>query len=218
MPEKQVPTKESRWLTMGQACHILSVTPATLRHWADAGRVRIFRTVGGHRRFSRDDVTGLVERTSAPHAVVGGPDGEDMALRKLHRRLRQEPDRWHGAFDEEGRLRMRLLGRQLLGIATAYMAQKKRRPRLQQEARFIGQEYGTELARRGLSLKEVVEAFLFFRRSLTDATLQAAGNHHAPDEVGDAWRDVYGLADIVLLAVAEAYERVPRPSQQAAQQ
>jgi len=218
MLEKQTPATESRWLTLSQACHILNVNPATLRHWADAGRVRVFRTVGGHRRFSRDDVTSMVERTSASRAVVGGPDGEDMALRRLHRRLRQEQDRWHGAFDEEGRLRMRLLGRQLLGITTAYMAQKKRRPQLQEEARFIGQEYGTELARRGLSLKEVVEAFLFFRRSLTDATLQAAGNHHTPDEVGEAWRDVYGLADIVLLAVAEAYERVPRPSQQAAQQ
>jgi len=216
--EKQAPATDSRWLTLSQACHILNVNPATLRHWADAGRVRVFRTVGGHRRFSRDDVTSLVERASASRVVASGPDGEDVALRRLRRRLRQGQDRWHGAFDEEGLMRMRLLGRQLLGIATAYLTQKKRRPQLQEEARFIGQEYGTELARRGLSLKEVVEAFLFFRRSLTDTTLQAVGNHHAPDEVGEAWRDVYGLADIVLLAMTEAYEKVPRPPLQAARQ
>src|SRR3990172_12000958 len=55
-----------RWLTLGQASRALGVDASTLRAWADAGRVRAFRTPGGHRRFTRDDLKALVQRGRLP--------------------------------------------------------------------------------------------------------------------------------------------------------
>ena len=41
------------WLGLSEASRLLGVSPATLRRWSDAGRLRVFTTPGGHRRFSR---------------------------------------------------------------------------------------------------------------------------------------------------------------------
>ena len=49
-----------RWITLGQACKLLGVNESTLRRWADAGHVRSFRTPGGHRRFSEEDLRVLM--------------------------------------------------------------------------------------------------------------------------------------------------------------
>ena len=47
------------WLSLHEASQRLNVHPATLREWADRGRIRTFRTPGGHRRFSVEDVDAL---------------------------------------------------------------------------------------------------------------------------------------------------------------
>src|SRR3954452_16748296 len=47
------PSASSDWLTLADASHVLGVSGATLRRWADDGRVPVFTTPGGHRRFSR---------------------------------------------------------------------------------------------------------------------------------------------------------------------
>lgn len=39
------------WLSLRQASGRLGISPATLRGWADEGRVQSYRTPGGHRRF-----------------------------------------------------------------------------------------------------------------------------------------------------------------------
>ena len=53
----------TRWITLGQACKLLGVNESTLRRWADAGHVRSFRTPGGHRRFSEEDLRVLMAGT-----------------------------------------------------------------------------------------------------------------------------------------------------------
>lgn len=209
MVQDRAASTRDRWLTLSQACHILNVNPATLRHWADTGSVGAFRTVGGHRRFSREDIENLVGRAARAERGGSPGEGEEQALRRLRRKLRQEHGRWQETFDHEGRLRMRLLGRRLLSLVAEYLTQRKRRPQLREEARFIGREYGMELAQRGLSLREALEAFLFFRGSLNDAAQQVARGSHSADAVRGAWQEVYGLADVVLLAIAEAYEKPP---------
>lgn len=40
-----------RKLTVGQVAAIFGVTPHTVRKWADAGRIKYTRTLGGDRRF-----------------------------------------------------------------------------------------------------------------------------------------------------------------------
>jgi excisionase family DNA binding protein len=42
--------------TSSQAAHYLGVSLATIRRWADAGHLSCYRTPGGQRRFSREQL------------------------------------------------------------------------------------------------------------------------------------------------------------------
>lgn len=44
-------------------CH---VTPDTIRKWAEAGRIRVFKTPGGHRRIRREDLIRFLKENSIP--------------------------------------------------------------------------------------------------------------------------------------------------------
>jgi excisionase family DNA binding protein len=44
------------WMTLGQAARYLGVSEPTLRKWTDEGRIPVFRTPGGHRRYLRDEL------------------------------------------------------------------------------------------------------------------------------------------------------------------
>ena len=68
---------QRKWLTLGLARTLLGINEATLRQWADNGLVRAFRTPGGHRRFSTEDIYSLIEGDQA-----GAPE-----LRKQFRTL-----------------------------------------------------------------------------------------------------------------------------------
>jgi excisionase family DNA binding protein len=46
--------------TSSQAAHYVGVSLATIRRWADAGYLSCYRTPGGQRRFSRDQLDGFV--------------------------------------------------------------------------------------------------------------------------------------------------------------
>jgi excisionase family DNA binding protein len=53
--------------TSSQAARYLGVSLATVRRWADAGHLGCYRTPGGQRRFSREQLDGFVgslQRTS----------------------------------------------------------------------------------------------------------------------------------------------------------
>jgi excisionase family DNA binding protein len=55
---------------------LIGVTPATVRTWADAGRLPALRTVSGMRLFDRHDVEHLArERQAASDRKAGVGDG-----------------------------------------------------------------------------------------------------------------------------------------------
>lgn len=43
------------------AATLLGVNPKTVARWAREGKLRAYRTLGGHRRFRRDDVEALLQ-------------------------------------------------------------------------------------------------------------------------------------------------------------
>jgi excisionase family DNA binding protein len=66
--------------TSSQAARYLGVSLATIRRWTDAGHVSCYRTPGGQRRFSRDQLDefvvsmhrdGHAERASAAERHAG---------------------------------------------------------------------------------------------------------------------------------------------------
>lgn len=46
--------------TSSQAARYLGVSLATIRRWTDAGHIACYRTPGGQRRFSKDQLDGFV--------------------------------------------------------------------------------------------------------------------------------------------------------------
>lgn len=50
-----------RLLTPGEVAAWLRVDSKTVGRWADAGRIKSFRTPGGHRRFLESDVRALLD-------------------------------------------------------------------------------------------------------------------------------------------------------------
>ena len=99
------------------------------------------------------------------------------------------------------------LGRRLAALAADYLSRKSRRAALLEDARTLGQEYGRELAASGMPLGQAVEAFIFFRRSLDDATKQATQQRGlSAAEALSAYEQVTVLADQVLIGMTEAYE------------
>jgi len=55
-----------RSLTASEAAAIIGVSVATVRGWADDGRLPSHRTVGGHRRFDMDELRDWLDEHGAP--------------------------------------------------------------------------------------------------------------------------------------------------------
>jgi excisionase family DNA binding protein len=199
----------TRWITLGQACKLLGVNESTLRRWADAGHVRSFRTPGGHRRFSEEDLRGLVagqvQAPEQPYTSISS-----LALSRIRRRLqrgRGNNAHWYAEFNEEERESLRPLGRRLVSLVSEYLAEGSDRSHQMDEARDIAHEYGMLLVRDGLSLRDAVEAFTFFRKNLDETAMEEAQkNELSAEKAIELWELLNNLADKVLITIAETYE------------
>ncbi|MBF8299229.1 MAG: helix-turn-helix protein [Dehalococcoidia bacterium] len=198
-------TGDGRWLSLGRACEILGVNETTLRHWANTERIRTFRTPGGHRRFSREDLNALTQGPAKAATDASNGSAPPSALERIRRRIGRSKgghDRWLQYFDDEGRARMRVLGRRLVTLAVEYPSRRRRRADLQEEARHLGIDYGRELASRNVGLADAVSAFIFFRNSLHGAV----GNSTETGEKGNVLLSILEVEDLVLLGMATVYE------------
>ena len=87
------PRPPRTWLTIHEASDLVGVSSATLRRWTEAGDVEAFVTPGGHRRFARSSIVGLlpsgVKRRRRLHALAsvgGGVSPRDQDLPRILRR------------------------------------------------------------------------------------------------------------------------------------
>ena len=53
---------EPQYLTPGEAARLLHVSPKTVNRWSSDGLIRCLFTLGGHRRFPRDEIESLAAR------------------------------------------------------------------------------------------------------------------------------------------------------------
>lgn len=203
----------SRWVSLGEACRLLGVNESTLRMWADNAVIRAFRTPGGHRRFLREDLLAAMQRAaeSPSGRVMPSQTITSVTTRRIRRlihgdRLVSFP--WYEEMDEATRGRLRLFGRRLLDVTESLLERKRPSAQALDEVRVIGEEYGEALTQRGLSLRELMEAFVFFRTPLTESVRSMArrGTSDA-DALAQAWQQVETIADVIMIAMVDAYER-----------
>ena len=191
------------WLSLKDACRLLDVSDTTLRQWADAGHVRVYRTPGGHRRFLRQDIESLTSAARPSADQVREDSGERPALRRIRRRLSQDSvhqQPWFQAVEPEGHDRMRLFGRRLLSLLMQETGPRRQRQELLDEARLLGQEYGSEMSERNVGLTDTVEAFIFFRTMVLDTAPSAS------------WSRILETSDRVLVGVCFSYQRAAESS------
>jgi len=209
-----VAQKSDRWLGLAEARQLLGVNESTLRHWADLGKIRSFRTIGGHRRFFRDDIQSLLQLEQKPYKPPLEEFG-NLALIRIRQRLRtvrEHDEPWIGGYDEDSKIKMRLLGRQLLSLATEYLSHKSRRNRILEEAKVVASQYGNEMARCSLTLQDGIEGLFFFRNALGDSFQNALkGVNLSTEAAMKAFREINDFADQLLLAIVGSFEKAQVP-------
>jgi excisionase family DNA binding protein len=69
-------TEPSKRLGIGEAAMRLGVSVSALREWADAGRVKHVRTLGGRRQFEVDEIDRVARAMGLEHSIADTRDGE----------------------------------------------------------------------------------------------------------------------------------------------
>jgi excisionase family DNA binding protein len=199
--DPQNPTR-AEWMSIHEASTLMGVSSATLRRWSDAGRVRTFTTMGGHRRFSRTAVAHLLPVDATEHTAAA-------RRREVSRVAREVP--WFAGLEPTAR---RVMRRHARRIATALSASMEavtadERASSLAEAASAAADCGALAAVSGVGMRETVEALLGFRasylRALMDASKKERGQSPASAASVEAATDAF---DELVCRAMRAHEAV----------
>jgi excisionase family DNA binding protein len=197
------------WLSLAEAAARLNVHPTTLRRWANKGEITTLITPGGHRRFAESDVARFV-RERGGFKTAGGIAGVWASKAMVHVQEEQLQQVWYGRFDENALQQNQLLGQKLMGLILQYVsyeANDEQAQSLIHEAQRIGRQFGLNALSHGMSLRETLEASIFFRDSLLGTALELPDSLHIKPEANvRLMRRLTTLLNVVHLAVAEVYD------------
>ena len=176
--------RDGGWLSLEEAARRLNVHPSTLRDWADKGRVRVYRTPGGHRRFSENDIKSIgtpptPDLSLLMHATVG-----HTRIATSNGRLATES--WYANFDEAAKVRQRDLGMDLVQLLVAFLTDSGRD--WSAEIKELGHRYALLARDARLSLGDAMRAFHLFegivRTSVNEMTAARIARGDLEQSVG----------------------------------
>jgi excisionase family DNA binding protein len=187
------------WLSLTEASKRLKVHPATLREWADRGRIRTFRTPGGHRRFSVEDVDALAAEAAPELALFMSALVGQARLATSAGQLATES--WYSRFDDAAKERQRELGHDLMRLLVAYLGDTDRE--WESEVGDLGEHYAKLAHDVDLSLGDAMRAFHLFEGLVHSSmkqmsAVQAGGSAEFERHVG--W-----FLNEVRVAMVESY-------------
>jgi excisionase family DNA binding protein len=199
---------DDEFLSLSAAARALGVHPGTVRQWSDQGRIPVYRTQGGHRRYRASEIR-LWKQTLAELDAPGAERIVQLVMANVRQligesQLAAEP--WYQKMQPGDREQYRSIGRALSeGLAwylTSDPAHGEAAPRA------IGQDYALRSLRAGMSRVEAAQGFLFFRGVLLDALLGACADAHAVSSCvfAEMLRKTADFIDRVLMAFLERYE------------
>jgi DNA-binding phage protein len=122
-------------------------------------------------------------------------------------RLAREP--WHAHFASAAVAeQMRTMGQRLLGLLIQYLVWQGDNSRFLNDGREVGRGYGQVARDAGISMRETVQAFLYFRRTFWRTALQMPAVTQASDvaEVMRIAERIDHFMNEVLLSTISAYE------------
>jgi excisionase family DNA binding protein len=200
------------WLTVQDACSLLGVSPATLRRWSAAGDVQAFTTPGGHRRFARSTILGLLPDAGRGRPTLGELGVTPERMTRAYRRNMRQATRgvgWIARLDDKGLATLRLHGRRIAGalLVAIDATSPSHRDRARDEALSAAAAYGRLAAAAGGEVADTVEAFFRFRSIFVDELAQVARRQGL--DTGESTRlvlDAVALADRLLPALLSGLE------------
>jgi excisionase family DNA binding protein len=199
-----------QWLTLKEASEFLGIHFTTLRTWADQGDIRVFRTPGGHRRFSAADLRRFLEER-VDHSLTTDENSLVEAAVDLTRLELQnrplEQRRWDYKLDETAAHTRERRGRQLFALAISFVLKPSQRTHILQDGRKLGWEYGQEALVSGVSLAAAGRAVRFFRTQLIEAVRNEDNPAHWDADDMRIQKLLDQFLDEVLFAVLEGYEQ-----------
>ncbi|GAC1665087.1 MAG: helix-turn-helix domain-containing protein [Candidatus Limnocylindrales bacterium] len=161
-------SRDPDWVSLSEASRVLGVSPASLRRWSDAGRLRVFTTPGGHRRFSRASLERLLPADRSRRPTVSGAGLTPSRIARSYRRASRDAAAelpWVLALTDEQRVLFRERGHILAASLLQHLDanQTETADHHLKAAAGSAAEYGKVAAGLGLSLSQTVEGFLRFR-------------------------------------------------------
>jgi len=203
---------ESEWLSLRKAADMLGVHPATVRNWADEGQLPSRRTVGGHRRFNREDVLRYAQQqqqqTQAPSVEVQVILQSALGSARMHigeGEMASLP--WYGRMSETTRGIMRQQGRAVLDAMRRYLAEGANDEGLRL-AIDLGKSYAAALSSDGLSLPDAMRGFFFFSDFVVNSILtwSELAQPRSSSEWATLLRQVNNFIHAMLLSISEYYQ------------
>lgn len=198
-----------QWLSVHDACSLLGVSPATLRRWSAAGEVQAFTTPGGHRRYARSTILGLLPDAgrARPSLAELGVTPERMA-RVLRRRLAPTvggPE-WLAGLDDAALADLRGLGRRIVAalIAAVDAAGPASWERALADGCAAASGYGRAASAAGGQPVDIVRTHLAMRTLVVEELAHVARRHGF--DTGESTRlvlDALRAADRLLPALLD---------------
>jgi DNA-binding transcriptional MerR regulator len=192
---------------------MLGVNPATLRQWTSSGKIRVYRTPGGHRRYSTAEIAALSRMVDQP------PDQSltTSIIEQLRTRYRgmghsqSAQPTWLDRLEPATREHFHGLGDELLERLGEYLTARGPRPRQRALSRGweIAEEYGQVAREAGLDTSQAVDAYLRYRRPVLDVLARSLAAHpQLSTQLGRIMRDAERFMDEVLSGVARGGSQI----------
>jgi excisionase family DNA binding protein len=202
-------SEEDGWLSLRGASQRIGVSPATLRSWADQGRLPTFRTPGGHRRFRERDLDALA---SSSREATGNRSLHVLAHAALGRTRFEVADgwlaekEWYRRFPVGARDEHRELGRQVILALAELVSGSSDAEAMNKRAEELGRAYGGLNRNHDIALGDALSAFHFFRDTFHDSLTELAKTSPTVD-VLPLLRRTTLFVDTMLLAMVRTYPR-----------
>lgn len=199
----------NEWVSLRRAAEILGVHPATVRNWADDGKLPFRRTAGKHRRFNVNDL-----KTYASSQGELQPLEVKVIIQNALGQTRMqvgsdslENVQWYTAMSAETKIHMREEGRRVLEAIRDYVARGAPDEQLAQAIR-LGKEYAEHLVKDDISLPQALRGFFYFSDFVVNSILtwSEISQPSNSSEWATLLKQVNTFMNTMLLSIVEYYE------------
>lgn len=197
----------TQWLTLGEASRFLGVDASTMRAWTDAGRIRTFRTPGGHRRYAQKDLMAFLHRGRQERrgrlTELIGPRAARLIPNASRQQIRKQA--WYARLDPKASHAMGQTCQRLMDALAGYLAGGRKQGDYLRMGARLGRALGLQVAAMPLTPAAATQAFVFFKDAITHGV--SSRLPLSAEEKVRSIRRVEAFLDRVLLKMMEAYER-----------